>query len=176
MPWSVDVLWYFWETSAKPYYGFAEVFLKIFFFWKKDSMYFSLCPKECFYLISWRIKVIRIYFKGIQTTSVTSVTSANFRKTGVSDAGDDLDFDLLPEYVSICLKKNENGCKHRCMHMQIKLANLLIINCRELRHIHFNNALVMDEIKDDPASVLRCLVKNCSNECYHMISTEGIKR
>ena len=91
-------------------------------------------------------------------------------------AGDVLDFDLLPEYVSICLKKNENGCKHRCMHMQIKLANLLIINCRELRHIHFNSALVMDEIKDDPASVLRCLVKNCSNECYHMISAEGIKR
>ena len=94
MTWNVDVLWSFWKTSAKLYYGFAEVFLKIFF-WNKKIL---LCPKECFYLVSWRIRVIRIYFKGIWKTSAnfrklpqTSAnfrklpqTSANFRKTVVS--------------------------------------------------------------------------------------------
>ena len=91
------------------------------------------------------------------------------------NASEDLNMNLVPNYVSICLKK-QDGCKHKCIHMQIKYANLLLINCKELRHIHSHNALSIMEVKDDPANILTCLLKNCSKECDHMVSAECIKR
>ena len=59
------------------------------------------------------------------------------------DAIDGLDIDLIPKDVSVCLSY---GCKHKCMHMSKKLANLLIISCTELRHIHSQKALNMEEV------------------------------
>ena len=92
------------------------------------------------------------------------------------DAPDSLDIELVPKDVSVCLKK-QDGCKHKCTHMSKKLANLQIISCLELRHIHSQKALNMEEVKDDNA-ILNCLLKNCSSSksCANMVSAEDIKR
>ena len=97
------------------------------------------------------------------------------------DAPNPLVIGNVPKFVRPCVTVKRE-CSHNCTHMIKKIANLLIINCNELKHLYsqkFLNDLKLDiaeELNDDPDKFLKCSWENCSKNCSHMISAQVIER